>query len=148
MGQPPGPGGRIPPAHPGRACPPRRRESSRAPPGYGVGRERPRHSSRLGRGTRPPGAAMTTMEVLRQRAKAGDLQALQELRDRGFFSDRVAREGYPVSHAQRRLWVVDQMAGGAAYNIPIALRLNGPLDTAALRGALEAVIRRHESLRT
>jgi amino acid adenylation domain-containing protein len=92
---------------------------------------------------------MTTVEDLKQRARTGDLQALQELRERGFFKDRAVPDSYPVSHAQRRLWIVDQMVGGfGAYNIPIALELAGALDPAALRDALQAVMRRHESLRT
>jgi len=92
---------------------------------------------------------MTTVEDLRRRAKAGDLDALQALRDQGFFAERAAPQGYPVSHAQRRLWVVDQMVGGfGAYNLPIALQLTGALDPVALRSALLAIIRRHESLRT
>jgi amino acid adenylation domain-containing protein len=92
---------------------------------------------------------MSAFEDLKQRARAGDLQALQELRERGFFKDQKVPDGYPVSHAQRRLWVVDQMVGEAgAYNIPITLALTGNLDRAALRRALQTVIERHESLRT
>jgi amino acid adenylation domain-containing protein len=92
---------------------------------------------------------MSTVEDLKQKARAGDLQALQQLRDRGFFNETKAAEGYPVSHAQRRLWIVDQMVEGfGAYNIPIALELEGGLNRAALRGALQAIVRRHESLRT
>lgn len=34
----------------------------------------------------------------------------------------------PLSHAQERLWLLEQLDVGAAYNIPIALRLEGPLD--------------------
>jgi len=90
------------------------------------------------------------LEELKGRAKAGDVQALQELRDCGFFRDKRARtEGHAVSHAQRRMWIVEQMAEGfGAYNIPIALWLEGDLNVASLRLALRAVIERHESLRT
>ena len=92
---------------------------------------------------------MTSVEELKQKAKAGDLHALQRLRDQGFFQARKAAEGYPVSHAQRRLWVVDQMVDDfGAYNIPVALRLDGPLSVAALRRAVQTLMRRHESLRT
>ncbi|MEW5929610.1 MAG: amino acid adenylation domain-containing protein [Gemmatimonadota bacterium] len=63
---------------------------------------------------------------------------------------RVSREGpLPVSFAQQRLWVVDRLEpGSAAYNMPFALRLGGGLDTAALRASLDALVRRHETLRT
>ena len=92
---------------------------------------------------------MTSVDELTRKAKAGDLQALQQLRDQGFFRAGKAAEGYPVSHAQRRLWIVDQMGGEVgAYNIPVGLRLNGALDAAALRRASQYLMRRHESLRT
>ncbi|WP_406207783.1 amino acid adenylation domain-containing protein [Kitasatospora sp. NBC_01560] len=55
----------------------------------------------------------------------------------------------PLSFAQERLWFMEQFAPGtAAYNIPVTRRLRGPLDTAALRRALDAVVARHETLRS
>jgi amino acid adenylation domain-containing protein len=93
---------------------------------------------------------MSDLDELKRRARAGDLAALQALRDRGFFDGRKnAAAAYPASHGQRRLWVLQRMAGdGAAYHIPLALRLEGPLNAAALERALEALAARHESLRT
>ncbi len=55
----------------------------------------------------------------------------------------------PLSFAQERLWLADQLgAGTGVYNMPHAVRLRGPLDEEALRGALDAVVARHEPLRT
>ncbi|HEY0739193.1 MAG TPA: amino acid adenylation domain-containing protein, partial [Herpetosiphonaceae bacterium] len=53
------------------------------------------------------------------------------------------------SFAQQRLWFLDQLAPGmTAYNLPSAVRLSGCLDLPALEQSLDAIIRRHEAIRT
>src|SRR6185436_6747124 len=58
-------------------------------------------------------------------------------------------EPRPLSFAQQRLWFIDQLEPGSPlYNLPVALRVEGPLDPRALAPALGEIVRRHEALRT
>ncbi len=55
----------------------------------------------------------------------------------------------PLSFAQEQLWFIDRFAPGqGTYNLPHAVRLSGPLDTAALGRAIDQLAARHETLRT
>ncbi|KAB1159166.1 non-ribosomal peptide synthetase, partial [Micromonospora sp. AMSO12t] len=55
----------------------------------------------------------------------------------------------PLSFAQRRLWFLEHLGRvGHAYHMPLALQLDGRLDHDALRAALDALVARHEVLRT
>jgi amino acid adenylation domain-containing protein len=62
----------------------------------------------------------------------------------------VARDReLPLSFAQQRLWFLDQLQPNSAfYNLPAAVRLTGKLDVAALEQSFNAIVRRHEALRT
>ncbi|WP_301175268.1 non-ribosomal peptide synthetase [Actinomadura geliboluensis] len=55
----------------------------------------------------------------------------------------------PLSHAQQRQWFLTKFEGpSATYNMPVALRIRGPLDADALRAAIGDLVERHETLRT
>ncbi len=61
---------------------------------------------------------------------------------------RPPGEEPPLSFAQERMWLLEQLApGSAAYHVPFGLRLRGRLDLAALERAFDEVLRRHEVLR-
>ena len=87
-----------------------------------------------------------------------ELAALLDGSERGDNSPALVRHErparVPLSAAQRRLWFLNRFNASAAtdvsgvYNVPVALRLRGALDVTALRSALHAVQRRHETLRT
>ncbi|HKT28154.1 condensation domain-containing protein, partial [Dyella sp.] len=73
-------------------------------------------------------------------AWGGALPAIERLHD---------RIGVLASFAQQRLWLVDQIDGSSSeYNASVILRLQGRLDRQAMQRALDAVVERHEVLRT
>lgn len=62
---------------------------------------------------------------------------------------RRALHQAPLSFAQRRLWFLEQLRPHTPlYNLPLALHLEGSLDLRALKQALDALVTRHEALRT
>ncbi|MBD2034986.1 amino acid adenylation domain-containing protein [Leptolyngbya sp. FACHB-321] len=72
------------------------------------------------------------------------------------FSDKPDRELveedvfiFPASFAQQRLWFIEQLLpGDALYVIPLVFRLTGSLQRSLLHQSLQAIVQRHESLRT
>lgn len=63
----------------------------------------------------------------------------------------VAGRSGPVaaSYAQQRLWFIDRVEGGSRqYNMPALFELEGELDPAVLGQAIDALVERHEVLRT
>jgi len=56
---------------------------------------------------------------------------------------------YPLSHSQKRLWVLSQFENGSkSYNIILGTRMNGNLNVSALNQAFKETIARHEIFRT
>lgn len=58
-------------------------------------------------------------------------------------------QALPLSFAQQRLWFLQQFDhGSSVYNVPVALRIHGPLKVSALEQSLVEIVCRHEALRT
>ncbi|WP_063763797.1 non-ribosomal peptide synthetase/MFS transporter [Actinoplanes subtropicus] len=94
--------------------------------------------------------ALFTHRTVRELAAAVD--AL--LRDGGRPAEPILAqppgpEPVPLSFEQERIWFLQQLdPADASYNIPVAVRLRGPLDADRLEQALHQLVARHESLRT
>jgi amino acid adenylation domain-containing protein len=63
--------------------------------------------------------------------------------------ERVSRDGpLPVSHAQERLWFLEQLEGGQGiYNCPVSVNVKGKFRIETLEQAVSEVMLRHEGLR-
>ncbi|MCM3342854.1 amino acid adenylation domain-containing protein [Paenibacillus sp. MER TA 81-3] len=84
-----------------------------------------------------------TVEGLAAALKAADGSTYKELAPAG------EQAHYPLSSAQKRLYFLQQLEGAElSYNMPVVLRLEGALEHVRLESALQALIARHESLRT
>ncbi len=99
-------------------------------------------------GMRLPIRDLFTYPVLRELAAK-----LDEMDTEGAFipiAQVPAATLYPVSHAQKRLWLLDKLEEQAkqAYLIPWGVYLTGELDTDALKDAWYCLGQKHESLRT
>ncbi|MEW6367293.1 MAG: amino acid adenylation domain-containing protein [Acidobacteriota bacterium] len=86
--------------------------------------------------------------------KSEVLQLLREAEDRERESSspltRTSRDRrIPLSHAQQRLWFLEQLAPGTStYNMPCSVWIQGELNQRTLEQALNEIVRRHEALRT
>ncbi|HMB54454.1 MAG TPA: condensation domain-containing protein, partial [Thermoanaerobaculia bacterium] len=83
-------------------------------------------------------------KLLRERRKQADAG-----REAATLPRRQGDGPAPLSFTQERLWFLDRLQpGGAVYNIPLVLHLEGELDPELLGRALSRVAERQESLRT
>jgi len=91
---------------------------------------------------------------LAERGRGSDVVAERSSRAEAPVSDapiprRDPEAPLPLSHGQERLWFLNRLERDSAfYNIPMGLRMRGPLDADALERALREIVRRHEVLRT
>ncbi len=62
---------------------------------------------------------------------------------------QIEKEKYPLSFAQERLWLIEQMVTkNPMYNLPAVVKLKGTLNVEALAGAYTRVVNKQSSLRT
>ncbi|MGV3610689.1 MAG: amino acid adenylation domain-containing protein [Fluviicola sp.] len=77
------------------------------------------------------------------------LRSSQEKLELQVITKAAEKTYYPLSNAQRRLWLLSQFEGGnQAYNITTELYLNGSVIIEKLEEAFKLSIAKHESLRT
>ncbi|MCP4180513.1 MAG: amino acid adenylation domain-containing protein [bacterium] len=80
-------------------------------------------------------------QILRRKAKNEDSASL--------IKTIPEMEDFETSHAQRRLWVLDQLKEKSIiYNMPTAFYLKGEFNEVAFQKSFSYVLERHESLRT
>lgn len=61
----------------------------------------------------------------------------------------ITKDRYPLTSSQLRIFIQEQTGGiGTSYNMPLAFRVRGKVDHAAMERALQQLINRHEALRT
>jgi amino acid adenylation domain-containing protein len=78
--------------------------------------------------------------ILKQRRKKTDPAAIP---------CRPDTTACPASFAQLRMWMLEKITSSPGlYNISHAFRISGPIDIRAMQDALDALVSRHESLRT
>jgi len=88
-----------------------------------------------------------TKQLLLQKRLRGEIPLSTDLRN---FTVLPRPQRIPLSYGQQRLWFLDQLEAGAGseYNMPGAWRVRGKLDRKALERAINAIVDRHEILRT
>src|SRR6185436_16137274 len=96
----------------------------------------------------PANALFQSPTVSGLAAVIGQLLATPRGRQAAPIPRRSVSEACPLSFAQQRLWVLDQLEpGNPAYNMRAALHLSGTLSIEALEHSLGEILRRHDALR-
>ncbi|MEO3787184.1 amino acid adenylation domain-containing protein [Actinocorallia sp. B10E7] len=89
----------------------------------------------------------TIRELAERVGEAGEVAAGPVLHR--YDGDLVGRADLPMSFGQQRIWFLSELVPGEPfYNMAMAFRLRGPLDVDRLGAALDALVERHEMLRT
>ncbi|GAA0193617.1 hypothetical protein GCM10009122_56500 [Fulvivirga kasyanovii] len=100
----------------------------------------------------PKGALTQSLVNQIKERKPEIIQFLEKAKQVASFSSIPKAEDnefYDLSHAQKRLWILNQAYGEQAnFNIPISYLFKGKLNREVFHKAIESVIGRHESLRT
>ncbi|MBQ4899273.1 amino acid adenylation domain-containing protein [Paenibacillus sp. Marseille-P2973] len=87
-----------------------------------------------------------SVPTIRELAKVVKMSRIEE---RGPIEKAAPRPYYPLTSAQNRIYMQEQLGGiGATYNIPASLSMNGSVDLNRVEQALQELVDRHESLRT
>jgi hypothetical protein len=81
-------------------------------------------------------------------AELAELVARGERSDWSHIPPAPQQAHYALSYAQQRLWMLHHMEGATAYNMPEAHLIEAEIDASVLERALQALVARHESLRT
>ncbi len=101
----------------------------------------------------PEGALTPDVRTELTERKAALIALLQQLTGKTNGANRLVPRSrdhlLPLSFAQQRLWFLDQLVpDNPFYNMPAAVRLQGHLNLSALEQAFDAIVQRHETLRT
>ncbi|WP_245699511.1 condensation domain-containing protein, partial [Streptomyces roseifaciens] len=96
------------------------------------------------------GAELGIHDLFRYPTVAGiaDRLAAAPVEARRALTARERPEMLPLSSAQQRLWYLERFEKQGTYQVPLAFRLRGRVNVAALRAAISDLVGRHETLRT
>uniref|UniRef100_UPI00130EE348 non-ribosomal peptide synthetase n=1 Tax=Pseudomonas fluorescens TaxID=294 RepID=UPI00130EE348 len=94
-------------------------------------------------------ALRTIFDTADLQALAAALEHCEPVREQAAIPRQPRSDALPASYAQQRQWLFWTLQPhSTAYHTPLAVRLQGELDRQALQRALDALLARHESLRT